>query len=103
MVPLVFFVAMPFGAAPAAIQEIMPNRLRGQASAIYLFLVSLIGLGLGPTAVALVTDYVFHDDLAVRYSMIIVGCSACVVAAFTLSAGLKSYCASVARQRAAGT
>ncbi len=101
MVPLVFLVAMPFGAAPAAIQEIMPNRLRGQASAIYLFLVNLVGLGLGPTAVALVTDYVFHDDLAVRYSMIIVGCSACVIAAFTLSAGLKSYCVSVARQRAA--
>ena len=101
MVPLVFLVAMPFGAAPAAIQEIMPNRLRGQASAIYLFLVNLVGLGLGPTAVALVTDYVFHDDLAVRYSMMIVGCSACVVAAFTLSAGLKSYCASVERLRSA--
>jgi MFS family permease len=101
MVPMVFLVAMPFGAAPAAIQEIMPNRLRGQASAIYLFLVNLVGLGLGPTAVALVTDYVFHDDLAVRYSMIIVGCSACVVAAITLSAGLKPYRTSVARQRAA--
>jgi len=101
MVPLVFLVAMPFGAAPAAIQEIMPNRLRGQASAIYLFLVNLVGLGLGPTAVALVTDYVFHDDLAVRYSMIIIGSSACAVAALVLTAGLKPYCVSVARLREA--
>jgi MFS family permease len=91
LVPVVFLVAMPFGAAPAAIQEIMPNRLRGQASAIYLFLVNLIGLGLGPTAVALVTDYVFHDDLKVGYSMIVIGCGACLVAAFTLAGGLKSY------------
>ncbi|MGH8443432.1 MAG: spinster family MFS transporter [Nevskiaceae bacterium] len=101
MVPLVFLVAMPFGAAPAAIQDVFPNRLRGQASAIYLFLVNLIGLGLGPTAVALITDFVFHDDMAVRYSMIIVGCSACAVAALVLAAGLKPYCASVASLRAA--
>src|SRR5690606_28292813 len=54
----VFTVAMPFGVAPAAIQEVMPNSMRGQASAIYLFVITLIGLGIGPTAVALVTDYV---------------------------------------------
>lgn len=64
---------MPFGVAPAAIQEIVPNEMRAQTSAIYLFVVNLVGLGLGPTAVALVTDYVFADDLAVRYSLVIVG------------------------------
>ncbi|KKK66701.1 hypothetical protein LCGC14_2961450, partial [marine sediment metagenome] len=48
LAPTVFAVAMPFGVAPAAIQEMMPNTMRGQASAIYLFVVNLIGLGLGP-------------------------------------------------------
>src|SRR5690606_24383075 len=42
----VFTVAMPFGVAPAAIQEVMPNSMRGQASAIYLFIITLIGLGI---------------------------------------------------------
>ena len=41
MAPTVFFLSMPFGVAPAAIQEIMPNSMRGQASAIYLFVVTL--------------------------------------------------------------
>lgn len=44
----VFCLSMPFGVAPAAIQEIMPNSMRGQASAIYLFVITLIGLGVGP-------------------------------------------------------
>jgi hypothetical protein len=44
MAPTVFCLSMPFGVAPAAIQEIMPNAMRGQASAIYLFVVTLFGL-----------------------------------------------------------
>ncbi len=32
----------------------------------YLFIMNLIGLDLGPTAVALMTDYVFRDDRAVN-------------------------------------
>lgn len=50
----------------------MPNAMCGQASAIYLFVITLIGLGIGPTAVAPVTDYVFGDDMAIRYSLFIV-------------------------------
>jgi MFS family permease len=89
--PGVFFIGMPFGAAPAAIQEIVPNRMRGQASAIYLFVVNLIGLGVGPTAVAMITDYVFHDDLAVRWSILIVALIGCGSAMLLLAAGLRPY------------
>jgi MFS family permease len=91
LAPAVFFLGMPFGAAPAAIQEIVPNRMRGQSSAIYLFVVNLIGLGIGPTAVALITDYVFHDDKAVRWSILIVAVVASTGAALTLWAGLRPY------------
>ena len=63
---------MPFGVGPAAIQEIMPNSMRGQASAVYLFVITMVGLGIGPTAVALCTDFVFGDDNALRYSLLIV-------------------------------
>lgn len=91
MAPAIFLVAMPFGAAPAAIQEIVPNRMRGQASAIYLFVVNLIGLGIGPTAVALITDYVFHDDQAVRWSIMIIAAIGCASAVALLAAGLRPY------------
>ena len=36
----------------AAIQEAVPSTMRGQFSALYPFIVNLIGLGLGPTLVA---------------------------------------------------
>lgn len=91
MVPAIFALGMPFGAAPAAIQEIVPPRMRGQASAVYLLIANLVGLGIGPTAVALVTDYVFQDDKAVRWSLLIVGSGACAVAAALLWAGLRPY------------
>ena len=95
--PTVFFLSMPFGVAPAAIQEIMPNSMRGQASAIYLFVITLIGLGIGPTAVALVTDYVFADDMALRYSLLIVTSIAVFSSIVLLSMSLKPYRESVVR------
>jgi MFS family permease len=91
LVPSVFAASMPFGCAPAAIQEMMPNAMRGQASAIYLFVVNLIGLGLGPTAVALSTDYIFGDDLALRYSLVMVAAVAHVASALLLYAGLRPF------------
>lgn len=97
LAPTVFCLSMPFGVAPAAIQEIMPNSMRGQASAIYLFVITLIGLGLGPTAVALVTDYVFADDNALRYSIVIVTTLAVLSSALLLWQGLHPYRESLQR------
>ncbi len=90
-----FALAMPFGVAPAALQEIMPNPMRGQASAMYLFVVTIIGLGIGPTAVALFTDFVFKDELALRFSLAIVSMAATLVAAVLLLSSLKPYRQSV--------
>lgn len=91
LVPTVFCLSMPFGVAPAAIQEIMPNSMRGQASAIYLFVITLIGLGVGPTAVALVTDYVFADDQALRYSLLLVSSLAVLSSVVLLGMSLRPY------------
>jgi MFS family permease len=97
LVPTILLTSAPFGVAPAAIQQMMPNVLRGQASAIYLFVVNLIGLGLGPTAVALMTDYVFRNDDAVRYSLLVVGTAAHLLAAGLLWNGLKPFLVSLER------
>lgn len=91
MIPTVFTASMPFGCAPAAIQELMPNAMRGQASALYLFVVNLIGLGLGPTAVAMTTDFVFGEDVAVRYSLIVVATAAHIGSALLLWQGMKPF------------
>jgi hypothetical protein len=69
----------------------MPNAMRGQASAIYLFTVNVIGLCCGPPAVALITEQVFHDPLAIRYSLMLVGSIAVSLAALCLWRGLRWF------------
>jgi MFS family permease len=87
----VFTASMPFGVAPAAIQEMMPNRMRGQAAAIYLFVVNIIGLGAGPTAVAWCTDLLFKDEMKVHYSLALVSTLFGVIAATLLWLGMGQF------------
>jgi MFS family permease len=97
LVPTVFLMSQPVGIAAAAIQDLVPNVMRGQASAFFLFVVNLIGLGLGPTAVAMTTDFVFHRDNAIHYSLVVVGTLAHVGAAALLWIGLKPFLRSLDR------
>jgi MFS family permease len=97
LIPTVFLMGQPVGIAAAAILEIMPNVMRGQASALYLFVINLIGLGLGPTAVAMATDYIFHNDKAIHYSLVLVGILAHLGAATLLWIGLKPFLRSLDR------
>lgn len=64
-----FGCAIPWGGAVAALQEITPNQMRGQVSAVYLFCLSLFGMGFGPTIVAAFTDHLFGNDAALPKSM----------------------------------
>lgn len=62
-------LSAPVGLAAAALQMSVPNRLRAQVTAIYFLVGAIIGTGLGPTAVALATDYLFADPKAVGKSL----------------------------------
>jgi MFS family permease len=44
---------------PAMLRALFPSHMRGQASAIYIGVVTLFGLGIGPTLIAFLTDHVF--------------------------------------------
>lgn len=91
VVPMTFGLAMPFGVGASAIQDLVPNRMRGQASAVYLFIVNLIGLGIGPTAVALCTDYLFDDDAKVGLSLTLVMTAAQLLGCWLLVRGAAHY------------
>jgi MFS family permease len=91
LVPVTVFLSSPFGVAPAAIQQMMPNTMRAQATALYLFVINLIGMGLGPTAVAVLTEDVFRDEKAVNLSLLLVGVLSFAAAAVLLWLGLKPY------------
>jgi hypothetical protein len=95
LIPAAALTAAPFGIAPAAIQQMMPASMRGQASAVYLFSVNIIGLGLGPTAVAFFTQRVFGRDSAVPYSLAIVTSAACALGAALLYAARRPFLASL--------
>jgi hypothetical protein len=72
LAPGTFFATFTTGVGPSALMEMMPNQMRGFSSALSGLIVNLIGLGLGPTAIALVTDYVYGDEQMLRYSLAIV-------------------------------
>lgn len=69
--PFTFACSMPYGGAAAALQEITPNRMRGQVSALFLLGLNLFGIGLGPTIVALLTQELFKDDQQVGSSIML--------------------------------
>ena len=70
--------------------------MRAMTAALYYFVLSIIGLTVGPTAVALLTDYYFADDAALRYSMAIVAFVSWVASSLVLLAGLRPYRRSLA-------
>ena len=86
-----FFAAFPWGPASAAAAEIVPPSIRTQGAALYFFVVSLVSGTLGPTAVAFFTDHVFHDPLAVRYSLLIVNVLGMLLTIALLASGMGAY------------
>jgi MFS family permease len=81
-------IALPIAAA--SVQIATPNRMRGVITSIYAFVLNGVGLGLGPTLVALVTDHVLHDPAKVAIAMgAVVGVAA--VAALPLLSIASSY------------
>lgn len=93
--PYTFLMSTMFGVAPAALHQVVPNEMRAQAGAMYLFVVNLVGLGTGPTVIALLTDRVFHDDNMLRYSLLIACTGAYLLATTFWWLGLKPYRRSV--------
>ncbi|HXP67541.1 MAG TPA: MFS transporter [Steroidobacteraceae bacterium] len=96
----VFSLSIAQSAAPALIQSVVPNRMRGLAIATYLLLAGLMGIGLGPALVALLTDFVFKDSGALRYSLALSAAPAALLALWLIGSGLKPFEATtVALQR----
>ncbi|MEP6779064.1 MAG: MFS transporter [Gemmatimonadaceae bacterium] len=96
IIPVNIFAAMPWGAANVAIAEVMPPRLRGQGASLFYLVINLMAGILGPTSVALITNRVFHDDNALRWSLSICTVVGMTIAIALLSFGRPAYRATVA-------
>jgi MFS family permease len=77
--------------ALAAMQIITPNNMRAQVNAAYMITISVIGTGLGPTVVALITDYLLHAESELRYAMLALTVVATPVALLCQWLALKPY------------
>lgn len=88
------YVAM----GPMAVNQVTPNQMRAQISSMYLFTVNLIGLGVGPTLVPLISDYVLHDPMQIRWALLIV-----VVSGTTIAATLLWFARPLFRDKIAAT
>lgn len=69
LLPMTAGVLASTSAGIAALMIVTPNQMRAQASALYYFVVNILGLTAGPTGIAIFTDYVFRDESMLRYSV----------------------------------
>lgn len=79
------------GVVLTAIQDVTPNRLRGQVTALTLLAVNLIGLGFGSSIIASITDFGFRDEGALRYAISITGALVLPMMLIILGRGMKRY------------
>ena len=69
LIPTTIGAAAVTATGVAALMMITPNQLRAQTTALYYFVINVLGLSIGGAAVGMVTDYVFKDELALRYTL----------------------------------
>jgi hypothetical protein len=65
--------------------------MRGQVTVLFLFVSDIVGFGFGPTAIALLTDFVFHDEARVGSALALATATMGPLCMWTLSRGTKPY------------
>ena len=89
----IFGLSIAQSAAPASIQEVVPNRMRGQAIAVYLLIAGLLGIGLGPMLVAFVSDTLFGDSAKLPQAISCIVAPVSLLAIWLCWSGLRPYAA----------
>ncbi|MEH3106669.1 MAG: MFS transporter [Sphingomonas fennica] len=84
----------------AAIQTVTPNEMRGQVTAIYLFMFTVFG-SLGSFLISVVTTYVVGGPQNLWMSMLIIAGVLLPIAAIAISRAMKPYATEIERLEAA--
>lgn len=84
-----FAASLVGGLQGAMVQALTPNRLRGQAAAVFLTVVNLLGLGIAPTLTALMTDYVFGGPTGVGKSLAVTTAVSLTMASILIALAMK--------------
>ncbi|MDB5578587.1 MAG: Sugar phosphate permease [Bradyrhizobium sp.] len=85
LVIFTFFSAFSLPLGPGALQDGVPNKMRGQAVAFYIFCINIIAGGLAAVIVGAMTQYVFKDATRTNEAFAVVAVLACSGSAIVLN------------------
>ena len=92
-----FFLAMLTSCGPLGVQELYPSRARGRGAAIFQLIVTLMGLGGGPAAIAAASDFLLEPAHRLGPALGLVTPIWAIAATVAALAGISSYGAAVSR------
>jgi hypothetical protein len=98
--PAIMLISAP--SLNTALQIITPNEMRGQMTAIYLFIVLAASQGLGPTWFAFLTQHVFGDESQLRLAICVSASILFPATAISYWLGLRPYRERILKMRAEG-
>ncbi|NJR80604.1 MFS transporter [Sphingomonas corticis] len=102
LVCFAFFASFGLPLGPSALQDAVPNTMRGQAIAIYVLVTNVIAGGAAAVTVGLITQHVLGDAARVNEAFAIVAVVSCAGAALVLYASLRPFRRLVEAQVRAG-
>lgn len=101
LVLAVFFGLAGAPAQNAAVQRIVPNEIRGQVTALYLFMFTFFG-AMGSFVIGAVSDYIVGDPRNVWQALLITAAIFLPAATFFMYRGIRPYREEVERLEALG-
>jgi len=81
------------GVGAMSLQETAPAPMLGQVAALFAGVLNIIGAGLGPVAVGVITDYVLRDPSAIGTAILATCVSASVIGLLLFRSGFATYAA----------
>lgn len=88
----VFAFSAAIALGPVALQSLTPATIRSQMIALYLLTVNILGLGLGPTLIASVSDYILQNEKLIGMAVSIVAIGVMPIASYLLFDAWKWQC-----------
>lgn len=92
-----FAASMVAGMQAAMVQSLSTNRMRGMMAALYGAVVTIAGLGIAPTATALLSDHVFGGPMGIGKALAVTSAVALGLAMILILAG-RARAAAMARR-----
>jgi MFS family permease len=86
-----FFGAFSLPLGPGALQDGLPNKMRGQGVALYIFCINIIAGGMAAVIVGAMTQYFFKDPMRTNEAFALVAVVACVGAAIVLNLARRPF------------